>query len=294
MRIPSNKITDVRNFFKQELKNIYAEAEINEFIFLSFEQILEFSRTDLSLRSHETMSESELLKFNNIVKELKKQKPIQYILGSTTFYGLDFFVNENVLIPRPETEELVDLIIQDSKLKTQDSRLQILDIGTGSGCIAIALKKNIPNSNVCAMDISEKALEVAKRNTLKNNTKINLIHADILNSSTLQLSNSPTHFHIIVSNPPYIASSEKINMQKNVLDHEPGTALFVEDSDPLVFYRFIAEYAQKHLTRDGKLFFEINEKYGDELAGLLQQKAFKNILLKKDINDKNRILCCSR
>lgn len=287
MRIPSNKISDVAGFFKQELTGIYPAEEIKELIFLSFECVLNFSKTNLSVKENETVSESELLKFNNIVKDLKKQKPIQYILGTTKFYGLDLIVNENVLIPRPETEELVDLIIKESEVRNRKSEVNILDIGTGSGCIAIALKKNIPNSTVYTIDISEKALTVAKRNAQKNKAVINFINADIL---TLKPLNPPDSFDIIVSNPPYISHSEKDKMQKNVLDYEPHQALFVDDADSLIFYDKIADFSVKHLANNGKLYLEINEKYGKEVVALLLQKGLKNIEVRKDINNKDRII----
>ena len=293
MRIPSNKINDVINFFKQELKTIYPAEEIKEFIFLSFNSILKFSRTDLSVIGAETMSESELLKFNNIVKDLKKHKPIQYILGSARFYGLNLLVNENVLIPRPETEELVDLIIKGLEAGRPKLEVNIIDIGTGSGCIAIALKKNIPNANVYAIDISEKALEVATQNAEHSHVEITFLKADILLSVNHQIIKSPNLFDIIVSNPPYITISEKNKMEKNVLHYEPHDALFVEDNDPLKFYRAIADFSLNSLSKNGKLFFEINEKYGQELMSMLTDKNFKNIALKKDISGKNRILVCT-
>lgn len=283
MRIPTNKISSIIKFFKEELKDIYNADEIENFIFYSFSEDLGFSRSDLLLKTEETVSESMLLKFNNVVKQLKKHKPIQYILGSSHFYGLKFHIDGNVLIPRQETEELVDLIIKSNKNKQG----KILDIGTGSGCIAIALKKNLPQYDVSAIDISEKALEVAKRNAGINNAEINFIEADIFNNLVIQHFNN---LDIIVSNPPYVLLSEKDKMEKNVLDHEPHLALFVNNDDPLKYYKIIADFALKTLNPDGQLFFEINETMGLEAKKLLEDKGFKNVNLKQDISAKNRIL----
>ena len=295
MRIPSNKVSSVVNFFKSELKDLYESDEVKNFISIAFENILDYTKTDLTLNMENTMSESELLKFNNVVKDLKKHNPIQYIFGRTNFYGLDFIVNENVLIPRPETEELVDLIVKDySTLNIQHSAFNILDIGTGSGCIAIALKKNIPNANVYALDISEKALKISEKNAKQNNVQINFVQADILVSPIRPFTDSPIQFDIIVSNPPYVTHSDKKDMKKNVLDYEPPVALFVDDTDQLIYYKAISDFALKNLMTKGKLYFEINEKYGNELVNLIKEKGFKNVRIQKDINNKNRILQCTR
>lgn len=214
---------------------------------------------------------------------MKNENPIQQILGKADFYGLKFYVNEHVLIPRPETEELVDLIIKENK----DFNPAILDIGTGSGCIPISLRKNIPNAMVSSIDVSEKALEVAKKNAEWNQVEINFILDDILNPSK---EIAPNSFDIIVSNPPYIRISEKEEMSNNVLKYEPHLALFVYNDDPLLFYKKIADVALKGLKPQGKIYFEINENFGAECKQMLENKGFKNVVLVKDLSNKNRIL----
>jgi release factor glutamine methyltransferase len=316
MRIPSNKIADVVRFFRDELKNTYEKDELETFIAYCFEEYLNLKRADIFLNFDVTISESELLKFNFAIKDLKQHKPIQYIFGNADFYGLKFIVNKHVLIPRPETEELVELIIsrtkkeesrlenqeqgttgQEPRAKNQDvahlaSHISILDIGTGSGCIPVALKKNLPLAKVYGLDISVEALEVAKQNAEMNNVDVEFFQHDIL-SATCQLPDPDLKFDIIVSNPPYICVSEKQKMQNNVLDHEPHLALFVNDSDPLLFYRSIADFALKNLKQNGELYFEINQALGPETKLLLEKKGFKNVVLVKDINNNNRILYCT-
>ncbi|MGZ4034490.1 MAG: peptide chain release factor N(5)-glutamine methyltransferase, partial [Bacteroidia bacterium] len=275
-----------------------------------FEAYLNIGRSGIGIKGNETMSESELLKFNFAIKDLKKHKPIQYILGQADFYKLKFKVNEHVLIPRPETEELVDLIIKDYQSSGRNNNdLSILDIGTGSGCIPIALKKNIPEAKISALDISEEALALAKENAEINGTEINFLKFDILSTlnlpagqSGLELltSNSehpisdiqsPTPvFDIIVSNPPYIRISEKENMSQNVLNYEPHLALFVNDPNPLLFYKTIAGFALKYLKPNGKIYFEINQALGLESKYMLENKGFKNVELIKDLSNNYRIL----
>jgi release factor glutamine methyltransferase len=219
---------------------------------------------------------------------LKNEIPIQYLLGKTSFYGLDFEVNPAVLIPRPETEELVDWIISYDQIHKSTKPLRILDIGTGSGCIAISLAKNIPNSQVFAIDVSEKALATAQKNAEINNVKVAFLEENILETDDLE-----QQFDIIVSNPPYVRQLEKQEIKKNVLDNEPHLALFVEDNDALVFYRKIAELAQKNLLPNGQLFFEINQYLGKEMMELLEKMGFKNIELRKDIYGNDRMIQCN-
>ena len=223
----------------------------------------------------------------SVIDRLKKYEPIQYILGETEFYGLILKVDKNVLIPRPETEELVDLIIKDNGGKYTN----ILDIGTGSGCIAIALKKNISDSVVTAIDVSAGALAIAGVNTINNKSDVNFIMQDILSSQFLF---EPACYNIIVSNPPYVTNNEKNTMPLNIIDHEPHLALFVDDEDPLKFYKAIALFSKKHLNENGKLYFEINEKYGSDIGKLLKDMNFKNIQLKKDLSGKNRFVICEK
>jgi release factor glutamine methyltransferase len=290
MKIASNKINDVVRFFRQELESVYEKEELESIIVFCFEIYLNMKRSDISLRGNETMSESQLLKFNFAIKDLKKFRPIQYILGQADFYKLKFKVNEHVLIPRPETEELVDIIINDhrsSYLKNQD--FSIMDIGTGSGCIPIALKKNIPYANVFSMDISEDAINIAKYNSERNGVEVEYIIDNVLNSNYFNSEYSTAH-DIIVSNPPYICISEKESMHQNVLDYEPHLALFVNDKDPLLFYKAIADLALKKLKPDGKIYFEINQVFGLESKYMLESKGFKNVELLKDISNNYRIL----
>ena len=281
MKVSSNKVSDVIRFFRQELNDIYLKEEIEQLIFLAFSEYLNFRRVDLTSKANDTMSESDLLKFSLCVKYLKNYKPIQYILGSTEFFGCKIKVNEHVLIPRPETEELVDLI------RSSESGLlrRILDIGTGSGCIAIALKKIFPKAEVFALDVSEKALEVAKENAKLNEAEINFILADI----TLPFS-AKRPFDLIISNPPYVRFSEKERMNKNILNYEPHVALFVNDNDALKFYTVISDFALKSLHPNGKLYFEINETLGNDVKKLLEGKGFKNLEVKKDLSGKDRIV----
>jgi release factor glutamine methyltransferase len=256
-------------------------------------------RVDVALNPNFELSDAEVEKWNAILLDLLKEKPIQYITGEAWFYGLRFEVNENTLIPRPETEELVEFILKEtSNFQLPASSLNILDIGTGTGCIPILLKANLPQANVSAIDVSEKALDVAKRNADLNKVEINFIQANILeveDLSILSTSNSqlPASIDIIVSNPPYVRNLEKQEIKKNVLDYEPHLALFVEDTDALLFYRKIAQLALKNLSPNGLLFFEINQYLGKETLELLESLGFKNIELKKDIYRNDRMIRCS-
>jgi len=206
-------------------------------------------------------------------------------LGKTSFYGLEFEVNSNVLIPRPETEELVDWIIRSTKYEVRGTKLKVLDIGTGSGCIAISLAKNIPNAEVFAIDVSEKALATAQKNAESNQVNVTFLEKNILEIYDLE-----QHFDIIVSNPPYVRELEKQEIKKNVLDNEPHLALFVDDNDALIFYRKIAELAMKNLSPNGQLFFEINQYLGKEMIDLLEKMGFKNVELRKDIYGNDRMV----
>lgn len=275
------------------LSSIYDEQEIESFFYLLLESYQGKKRIDLALNPDMEMDALQLIQWESALSELLNQKPIQYIIGATEFYGLPFMVNENTLIPRPETEELVDWIVAESRNSAMGS-LKILDIGTGSGCIAISLAKNLPNAEVFALDVSEKALAVAKKNADTNKVKVNFIQADILKINDLvELPTSnfqlPTHFDIIVSNPPYVRHLEKAEIKPNVLEHEPHLALFVEDTDALLFYRKIVELAKENLVEKGKLFFEINQYLGKETLELLEKFGFNSTELKKDIYGNDRM-----
>ncbi|HBD26485.1 peptide chain release factor N(5)-glutamine methyltransferase [Flavobacterium sp.] len=279
-----------KTHFFDSLKNIQDEQEIESFFFILTEYLHNLKRVDVALNPNFEISEEEVEKWNTILSELLQEKPIQYITGEVWFYGLRFEVNENTLIPRPETEELVEFILKEtSNFQLPASSLNILDIGTGSGCIPISLKANLSQVNVSAIDVSEKALEVAKRNAELNKVEINFIQANILEVEDL---NQP--FDIIVSNPPYVRNLEKQEIKKNVLDYEPHLALFVEDTDALLFYRKIAQLALKNLSPNGLLFFEINQYLGKETVELLENLGFKNIELKKDIYGNDRMIKCTR
>ena len=286
----STKIKDYRTQFIQKLLPIYDAGEAESFFYLILEAKKQLKRIDLALNPDLTFSNEEIQLWNSILEQLKEEIPVQYLLGKTSFYGLEFEVNENVLIPRPETEELVDWIIRSRKLSfdsAQDDsgKIKILDIGTGSGCIAISLAKNIPNAQVFAIDVSEKALATAQKNA-----EINGVEVAFLEKNILEIEDLGQQFDIIVSNPPYVRELEKEEIKKNVLDNEPHLALFVDDNDALVFYRKIAELAQKNLSPNGQLFFEINQYLGKEMMELLEKMNFKNIELRKDIYGNDRMI----
>ena len=279
------KIKQYRTQFIQELSPFYDAYEAESFFYLILENKHRLRQIDLALNHELTFSKSDFVIWDSILEKLKKEVPIQYLLGKTHFYGLEFDVNENVLIPRPETEELVEWIINENLNTDKTQKLKILDIGTGSGCIAISLAKNLPNADVYAIDISKKALETAKWNALNNKVNVTFMYKDILELEALKC-----NFNIIVSNPPYVRNLEKAEIKKNVLDYEPHLALFVDDNDALVFYRKIALLAQKNLLEKGQLYFEINQYLGKEMADLLEEMNFKNIDLRKDIYDNDRMI----
>ena len=278
-------IKSLKTIFFTELQTIHEDSEIESFFFILTEFIHNLKRIDFSLHPDFEVSETDLEKWKTIISELKTEKPIQYITGEVWFYGLRFEVNENTLIPRPETEELVEWIVDALKIKGKGQR--VVDIGTGSGCIPIALKQEIPSAQVSAIDVSEKALEMARKNAINNDVEINFTHQNILETESLD-----GKYNIIVSNPPYVRNLEKQEIKKNVLDFEPHLALFVADSDALLFYRKIAQLALKSLSPKGKLFFEINQYLGEETVELLTKLGFKNIELRKDFVGNDRMICC--
>ena len=285
MKVPSNLVKDIRNHYCEQLCSIYDKDEANAMILILLEHYFSINRVKMALEPQLRLSESEMLTFHFAVKDLLKNKPIQYIIGETEFCDLKFKVNENTLIPRPETSELVMKIV--NRQQSTDNRLcSILDIGTGSGCIAISLAKMISGSKVFALDISEKALEVAKENAINNEADVTFIHDDILS-----LKNKiDTKFDIIVSNPPYVRELEKAEMRDNVLNWEPHNALFVSDNDPLIFYRKILEFAKTHLKENGEVWFEINEYLGKEMTDLCKEMGFSQIETLNDFRGKERIL----
>ena len=292
MKVPSNLVKDIRNYYCNQLCSIYEKDEANAMILILLEHYFKIDRVKMALEPQLRLSESEMLTFHFAVKDLLKNKPIQYIIGETEFCDLKFKVNENVLIPRPETSELVHFIVngQRSTVNSQrsmaNSQKSTLDIGTGSGCIAISLAKLLPQNKVYALDISEKALEVAQENAINNEVDVTFIHDDILS-----LKNKiDTKFDIIVSNPPYVRELEKAEMRDNVLNWEPHNALFVSDNNPLIFYRTILGFAKTHLKEKGEVWFEINEYLGKEMRELCNEMGFSQVEVFNDFRGKERIL----
>ena len=270
-----NKLVNIIPKFLSEINN-FSRREVTSFAYLSIEKILGYSKSDCIIHSNQELTNDNIISFENIISDLKQNIPIQYILGEAHFYDLKFKVNSSTLIPRGETEELVQYILL-------HDFFSVLEIGTGSGCIAVSIAKN-SNSKITAIDNSIEALEIAKSNAILNSVKINFVLSDVFNFSETK------KYDLIVSNPPYVLESEKKLMDKNVLDYEPHNALFVSDNDPLVYYKEIAKIATNNLNKNGLLFFEINEKYSKQIIELLSILNFVDIELKKDINGRNRII----
>ncbi len=288
-------IKTYKTVFQNELASLYDEMEIDSFFYIILENLHGLKRIDLALNPETVLDGTHLKQWESIVSDLKLEKPIQYILGETEFYGLRFEVNENTLIPRPETEELVQLIINDEgKGKREKGKVRILDVGTGSGCIAISLAKNIADSEVFAIDVSDKALATAKKNAEINEVNVNFIQQNILEITDLTFDLGLSTFDLIVSNPPYVRNLEKGEIKPNVLEFEPHLALFVEDDDALLFYRKIAQLAKRNLNPNGKLYFEINQYLGKETAKLLEDLGFYDIKLLKDIYGNYRMISCEK
>ncbi|MBA2613574.1 MAG: peptide chain release factor N(5)-glutamine methyltransferase [Bacteroidetes bacterium] len=285
MRIASNSLKDLISFYHSELNTIYDSSEIDAILHLALEHYLGFSRTDILTKKESNINQSDLLKLYFCCKELKTNVPIQYILKEAWFYNLKFYVDKNVLIPRPETEELVDLILKENK-----SALSFLDIGTGSGCIPVSIKKNNSNSIVYACDISIEALNVAKKNAALNKTEIIFMEADILNEKEV-LKKMAGSFDIIISNPPYIKENERDLLTKPVIDNEPHMALFVNGKDDIIFYKKIIDLCQQKLKAKGKLYFELNPLTAENVLGYAKaSKQFKTVELIKDLSGKMRFL----
>ncbi len=285
-------LREIKNIFHKELGEIFPKEEIDSFFYHCIEHYLKLERFILALQPQYVLTKTEEQPLFEALAELKLQKPIQYILGTAHFMDLELQVNENVLIPRPETEELVQWILDAERNRSvistplNDPSIKILDIGTGSGCIAIALAQHLPNVKVYAIDVSEAALKVAKENAKNNGVEIAFIQQDILKSEL----EFELKFDVIVSNPPYVRELEKLEIQKNVKDFEPHLALFVEDENPLVFYEAIAQFSKSHLVEKGKLYFEINQYLGEESVALLKAHNFSEIELRKDIFGNDRML----
>lgn len=270
---------------RRNLSPIYGDGEARAMIRLIFHSLKGWSQTDMVINADTQLSDYIIDKIKDIKSRLLKNEPIQYILGEAYFYGMNLKVTRDTLIPRPETEQLVDMIVKENN----ESDLRILDIGTGSGAIAIALSRNLRFAKVAAIDISEGALKVAEENATN-------LHADIsfINCDVFEYSAKPDSFDIIVSNPPYIDDSEKKGMESNVLDYEPHSALFVPDNNPLIFYSKIAELGCKSLSNGGKLYFEINPRHAEELRQLLVDDGYEDVEIISDIYGKQRFIKCSR
>ena len=277
-------LKEFKDFFLKELLKLYPKTEIDSFFFILIDEILNLRRIDFTLEPNIEINQQKLFFLKNALERLKKEEPIQYILGKTEFYGYPFLVTKDTLIPRPETEELVEWILQELEFQKK-KKTSILDIGTGSGCIAISLAKKNKNLSVSAIDFSKEAIEIAKQNATLNKVNINLIEKDILLTKELD-----TAFDVIVSNPPYVRELEKVEIKNNVLQNEPHSALFVSDSNPLIFYSKIADLAKNHLTKNGLLFFEINQYLGQETKVMLSERGYKNIELRKDLFGNDRMI----
>ncbi len=276
---------ELRSIFLKGLKNTYSTQESNSIFKLLVYSKLNIDAATIVLDQDNELGEKNTVFFQKALQRLIKKEPVQYIIGETSFFDLTFKVTPDVLIPRPETEELVQWIISDQQVIQSVNKVKILDIGTGSGCIAISLAKNIPNAEIWALDVSQSAIEIARINAKQNKVNINFLNLDILKIKEL-----PHYFDLIVSNPPYVKQQEKEVMHGNVLQHEPDQALYVSDTIPLVFYDKITDLAKNHLTKNGKLYFEINQYLGKETLELIQSKGFKNVLLKKDFLSNDRMI----
>jgi len=279
-------IKELEEYFIEQARSLYDTEEARSLFYIITEQQEGWGRSYILMNSTKEVDVNQSNKYKDILSELKTGKPLQYIFAETIFYGLKFNVGPAVLIPRPETEELVDWILQTVKVDAQKPD-KILDIGTGSGCIAISLKKHLEKTEVSALDVSADALIVAQKNAALNEVTINFINQDILHY------NADENYDLIVSNPPYIKEEEKAAMHQNVLDYEPHLALFVNNERPLLFYEAIADFANRNLRKGGTLFFEINEYLGQETAAMLKTKGFRSIILRKDMQGKDRMICCS-
>ena len=283
-------LLQLEKYFQQRLRANYPDSEIENLFFWTLEEILGIQRIDFVLQKNNAVDCQNIDRIKKVIQRLRNEEPIQYIFGSTEFYGLLFNVSTDTLIPRPETEELVEWIIetvkQDEYLSSL-SELRILDIGTGTGCIAITLTKLIPSANTTAVDISKNALTVAESNSALNEVNVHFVISNVLELSSLE-----NEFDIIVSNPPYVRNSEKIEIKNNVLKYEPDTALFVEDDDPLLFYRKIGKLSLESLNPNGYLFFEINQYLGKEMVDLLSDLGYQHIELRKDVFGNDRMTRC--
>lgn len=299
LRFRSNRVRDIISLFHEELDGVYGSGEVGVFIGMLFEAFLGWDKVWLLTSKEQTIDQSDLLRFHWALEDLKKHSPIQHIIGYTEFCGCRINVSPDVLIPRPETEEMVEKVVghtpqslRDSSPNLGEQLNSILDLCTGSGCIAIALKKAFPGAEVTAVDISSAALDIARQNAQNNNVKVRFVQGDVLTHPDRFAATPPEEgmeYNLIVSNPPYVRERERAAMQANVLDHEPGLALFVPDDDPLCFYRAIARIAQQQLAKEGLLVVEINEALADETCAVFATAGLKSVVY-KDFRGKSRWL----
>ncbi len=288
MKIQDNILANIKREYLSDLRSFYNVNEAEQLLTILIEYYFGVSRIQLKMKPDIRLSESEIIKLHMSVKDLKKYKPVQYIIGVTEFHDLKFKVTPDVLIPRPETEELVQLIANTEK----SNKLTVLDIGTGSGCIAISLSKLLNTPTIHASDISKAAINVAQNNATANKLKVQFHNHDILNTNQPICDNqgNPIQFDIIVSNPPYVTQTDKKQMQPNVLDYEPHNALFVSNENPLKYYDAIIQFASKQLSSGGRLYFEINENLGNEMLTLLKNLNYTNIKITKDLSNRDRFI----
>ena len=287
MFIKNNSLKSIFEYFAERLKNNYSEREIQLIAKSFIAKRLEVGASELMTDAGRRVSESDILYFKKVTRQMRQGLPFQYALGETYFYNISLRSDARALIPRPETEELVNWVVEDNR---GSNNLEIIDIGTGTGCIALSLKKALKGANITGIDRSIEALSLARENASDLNLEVDFKECDILNFEKYTL---PDNLDIIVSNPPYIPHSEKSEMHENVLDHEPGMALFTDNDTPLIFYERIVDFGMKHLKKDGVIYFEINENRGDDLKSLLNKKGCKDIQLRKDLQDKDRMIKCT-
>lgn len=295
--MPAQKYTikDQFNFIRTEIINYYPAEEVTSMIFLILQELLGYSRAEILAKTEEAVPPEKVSQIRDIIKQLKAYKPIQYIFGRTEFYGMPFYVNEDVLIPRPETEELTDWIIREHGTEAID----ILDVGTGSGCIAVALARHIPGSRVYAVDISSGALKTAMENARLNHASIQVLQMDMAHPPENILnhvlppgdgSNAAARFDLIVSNPPYIPEGNMENLPDNIVNYEPHLALFVKNDDPLLFYKYLIQFSDAFLAQQGRIYVELHESHASDLKSLFEKHRYQQVELKEDINQKPRML----
>lgn len=293
------KLFEAERYIKEQLKKIYEEEEAGKIADLAIEHISGLSKTERISRKQEELSASQLEQLQKDLQRLQQHEPIQYIMNKTWFYGMELYVDPNVLIPRPETEELVQWIVDDVKASAKNvfvrdsmeadvtDQLKILDVGTGSGCIALALKKAMPKAEVWGCDVSEEALNVARRNGSTLNIRVDFQGLNFLDEA--QQVSLPT-VNIIVSNPPYVPLKDKVQMHANVVNHEPHTALFVPDNESLIFYEALVDFGKKRLYPNGTFYMEIHEEIGPDIVNLFKENGYDNVELRKDLQGKDRMI----